>query len=84
MRASELIIQIQKLIDEKGDLEVSLESDEDEGFWPVTHTRIAHLLHLKRCVCRDVIGICGSEEVYSINSERIKMGIVPTIGGEDL
>lgn len=82
MRASELISQIQKLIDEKGDLEVSMESDEDEGFWPVTHTRIAHLLHLKRCVCRDVIGICGSE-IYSINSERIKNGIAQTEGGEN-
>ena len=81
MLASELIIQIQKLIDEKGDLEVSMESDEDEGFYPVTHTRIVHLLNLKSCVCRDAIGICGSE-VYSINSERIKMGIAPTEGGE--
>jgi hypothetical protein len=83
MLASELIVQVQKLIDEHGDLDVSMESDEDEGFWPVTHTRIAHLFHIQRGVCRDVIGICGSE-VYSINSERIKNGIAPTIGGEDL
>ena len=82
MLASELIIQLQKLIDNHGDLEVSMESDEDEGFYPVTHTRIAHLLHLKNCTMRDVIGICGSE-IYSINSERIKNGIAQTMGGEN-
>ena len=81
MRASELIIQLQTLINTHGDLEVSMESDEDEGFWPATHTRIAHLFHLKRGVCRDKIGICGSE-IYSINSERIKNGIAQTEGGE--
>lgn len=81
MLASELIVQVQKLIDESGDLEVAMESDEDEGFYPVTHTRIAHLLNLKHCTMRDAIGICGSEVFSSINSERIKNGIAPTEGG---
>jgi len=65
MLASELISQIQKLIDKHGDLEVSVESEEDEGFWPVTHTRIAHLFHISQNICRDVIGICGSEPINS-------------------
>lgn len=82
MLASELIIQIQKLIDEKGDLEVSLESDEDVGFYPITHVRIVHLLTLKEhSTIRNVIGICGSEVVETINSARIKNGIAPTEGG---
>lgn len=84
MRASELIIQLQKLIDEYGDLDVSIESDEDEGFYPATHTRIAHVLNLKKYICKDVIGICGSEIYGTINAERIKNGIAPVKGGDDL
>ena len=46
MFTNELILQLKKLVDEKGDLEVYIE-DEDAGFWLVDNTRIVHLLNLK-------------------------------------
>lgn len=82
MFVNELILRLKKLVDEHGDLEIYMESDEDEGFWPVTHTRLVHLLNMHDVAIRNVIGICGSEVVFrSINSERIKNGIAPTEGG---
>ena len=75
MFTNELILQLKKLVDEKGDLEVYIE-DEDAGFWPVDNVLIVHLLNLEeiegnsyspdipKYSIRDVIGICIKGEEW--------------------